>query len=78
MRKRVSGIIVTTQTLQASPYPRKRRKETKESRVARVALAGVVPVVGVKAEEKFDVLAFGQLQCLVLQLDGVLTPMAYV
>lgn len=56
MWKRIPGIIVTPQTLQASPDSREGRKKAKQPGVRRVALARIIPLVGVKTEEQLDVL----------------------
>ena len=61
MWKRIPGIIVTPQTLQASPDSGEGRKETKQPGVRRVALARIIPLIGVKTEEQLDILVMVSL-----------------
>lgn len=56
MREDISSIIVTTYTLECTPYSRKCCEEAKETRVGRIALRGVAPFVCVETEEKLDIL----------------------
>ena len=56
MGKRGVSVVVTAQTLQGTPDARERGEEAQEAGVIRVALDRIAPVVGVEAEEEFDVL----------------------
>ena len=59
MRKRVPGIIITSQTLKRTPKTGQGREEAKDFRVSGIALTGIVPIVSVEAEEELDVLVGG-------------------
>ena len=56
MWKRISGIIVSPQTLESPPDPWNGGEETEKPRVGRIALYWVVPIPGVETKEKLDVL----------------------
>lgn len=56
MRKRGVSVVVTAQTLQGTPDAWERGEEAQEAGIIRVALDRITPMVGVEAEEEFDVL----------------------
>lgn len=56
MRKRISGIIITSQTLQCTPDPRQSREKSEESRMGGITLAGIIPILSIEAEEELNIL----------------------
>ena len=51
-----AGIVVSTKTLESAPYSWQSCEKSKEARVPRVALRRVIPVIRIKAKEKFKIL----------------------
>jgi hypothetical protein len=60
VREPGAGVVVASKTLKGAPDAGEGGEETEEPRVRAIALRWVVPVVGVEAEEEFDVLSFRQ------------------
>lgn len=60
MRKGIAGVVVTAYALKGSPYAGKCGEEAEKARVGRVALARIIPMPGIQAEEKLEVLFNGQ------------------
>lgn len=56
MGERISGVHVSTNALEGSPYRWEGGEEPQEPRMRGVALDWVIPVRGIEAEEELDVL----------------------
>lgn len=60
MRECIACVVISSKTLQRTPYAREGREKSQNTRMARITLNRIVPVTRIQAEEKLKILDHSQ------------------